>query len=299
MPAASRFLVMNPTDFGGALRTGEFAKYTALGNDYIEIDEEMFGAPAPERVRAICDRHHGVGSDGILFFRQGNGVDVFSVRIFNPDGSEAEKSGNGLRILARFLYEFGYCVGTSLTIQTISGTVTANLHFVGNTVIAIEVAMGRASFDPVDVPMLGPDGEAVDTVIDVDNKPLVVTAVSMGNPHCIHFVKQLDVQELRYLGPLLERHPSFPQRTNVQLAHVRSRHRIDILIWERGAGETLASGSSSCAVAAAAVKKGLVDGDVMVHMPGGELKIQVDPEFGYNVTMQGPATPICRGRTFL
>ena len=270
------------------LGRGEFVKYHALGNDYLVVDSATFGSrlTAP-RVRRICDRHEGVGSDGILVLSKKRGE--FHLRIRNPDGSEAEKSGNGLRIVARFLVDHGYTRRREFSIVTPGGRVTAQL--VGPEV---RVEMGRASFRSRDIPVTGRPREVVHELLRVGGRALRMTCVSVGNPHCVVFVPRLDREELRQLGPLLENHRSFPNRINVQLARVRSRRRIDLLVWERGAGETRASGSSACAVAAAAVRRGLADGDLRLRMPGGELHIEVDAKFQLRLT--GPATPIYRGR---
>jgi diaminopimelate epimerase len=279
------------------LGAGEFAKYHALGNDYIVIDPQRLGARlTPPRIRAICDRHTGVGSDGILACTAAPAAD-FGLRIFNPDGSEAEKSGNGVRIFARFLYDFGYTRKTNLSIATKGGRVQAELTVRRGRVERIRVAMGRATFASGDIPMRGPHREVIDEPLTVARRAWRVTCVSVGNPHCVIFVRRLRAEDLRTFGPLIERHPQFPQRINVQLARVRSRRRIDALVWERGAGETMASGSSSCAIVAAAYRRRLVDARVAVHMPGGRLDIEVGP--GLELHMAGPATPLYRGRLLL
>ena len=275
------------------LGRGEFAKYHALGNDYIVVDGDAVRPKLDaERVRALCDRHTGIGSDGVLaLHRPRRGA--LALRIWNPDGSEAEKSGNGVRIFARFLWDFRYVRAKELEIDTPGGRVSARLSVAGGEVRTIRVDMGRASFHSADLPMLGPPREVIDEPLRVGSVDLRVTCVSIGNPHCVRFVENLHPEVLRSLGPQLETHPMFPKRTNVQLACVRSRGVVDALIWERGAGETLASGSSSCAVAAAAHRLGLVDGKVEVRMPGGALRIEVGAE--YALRMTGPATPVYRG----
>ena len=276
------------------LGRGEFAKYHALGNDYIIVDPKALCLRlTPARIRAICDRHTGVGSDGILALNPARGAD-FGLRIFNPDGSEAEKSGNGLRIFTRFLYDFGYTRRHSFTIATAGGLVPAQLAVVGGRVASIRVAMGRATFVSSEIPIRGRRREVIGEPLRVGGRVLLVTCVSVGNPHCVVFVPKLDVGELRRLGPLIERHRSFPNRINVQFARVRSRRRVEILIWERGAGETLASGSSSTAVAAAAFRHGMVDRKVTIRMPGGELSIEIDA--GGVLHLRGDAQPVCRGR---
>lgn len=259
------------------LRRGEFVKYHALGNDYLLVDPELRIRAA--RARALCDRHRGVGADGVLAFARPRRAD-FRVRIFNPDGSEAEKSGNGLRIFARALHDLGYTRRREFAIETAGGTVQAALTLRAGRVHQIEIEMGRARVEPPET--LRAAGESIEVV-----------PVSIGNPHCVVFVDALDDAALRRLGPALETHARFPDRTNVQLVHVVSRRRIELLIWERGAGATLASGSSSCAAAAAAFERGLVDGRLDADMPGGRLGLRI--ETGLDVHQRGPATPVFRG----
>jgi diaminopimelate epimerase len=257
-----------------------YVKSHGLGNDYIVIDPAKVPfAVTPEAVRLICDRHRGVGSDGVLLVSPGDGAD-FGVRIFNPDGSEAEKSGNGTRIFAKFLRDHGYTDKDRFTLQTPGGRVTCVLERADGRVAQITVDMGRARFDPLDA-------------IDVDGRRFEVTSVSMGNPHCVIVVPDLAKIDIHSLGPKIERHPAFPKRTNVQFAEIVSRQEVRILIWERGAGYTLASGSSSCAVVAACHRKGLVDREVTVSMPGGQLSITV-MEDG-ELRMRGPVEEICAG----
>ncbi|HTO54407.1 MAG TPA: diaminopimelate epimerase [Myxococcota bacterium] len=271
----------------------EFAKYHALGNDYVVVDGDALRPRlTPERVRELCDRHTGIGSDGILALHRPRRGE-WGLRIWNPDGSEAEKSGNGVRIFARFLWDLRYVRAKELEIETPGGRVGARLAVSGGEVRSIRVEMGRASFRSTDLPMLGPPRDVVDEPLRVGSVDLRVTCVSIGNPHCVRFVDHLQPEVLRSLGPQLETHPLFPKRTNVQLVCVRSRTRLDALIWERGAGETLASGSSSCAVAAAAHRLGLCERKVEVHMPGGSLRIEIAPD--YALRMTGPATPVYRG----
>jgi diaminopimelate epimerase len=216
------------------------------------------------------------------------------VRIFNPDGSEAEKSGNGIRILAKFLYDHGYAPRPELTISTLGGHVRARLELDGDRVRMITAEMGRATFVSTEIPVAGPRREVVRETLAVDDRRLTVTCVSVGNPHCIIFTDTLDVDEVKRLGPKIERHPSFPNRINVQFAKLLGRDRVSILIWERGAGYTLASGTSSCAVAAACVKNGLTDRTVTIESPGGALAVSIADSWG--LTLTGPVSEICRGR---
>lgn len=278
---------------GSPLHRDGFVKSHALGNDYIVLDGAQLSRPlTPEAVRRICDIHYGIGSDGILLLTPGSGAD-FGVRIFNPDGGEAEKSGNGLRILAKFLYDHGYTKQSEFTVSTPGGRVRSRLHVEDGRVAAITADMGRATFVSSEIPVAGPRREVVGETLEAAGRQFRVTAVSVGNPHCVIFTDALDEDEVRRLGPSIEHHPSFPNRINVQFARVIGRDRVSILIWERGAGYTLASGTSSCAVAAASVKNGLTEGRVTIESPGGELTVSVDER--WDLTLTGPASEICRG----
>jgi len=275
------------------LAADQFVKSHALGNDYVVLDQSQLSRRlTPEAVRLICDIHYGIGSDGILLVTPGVGAD-FGVRIFNPDGSEAEKSGNGLRILAKFLYDHGYTDTSEFTVSTLGGTVGAKLHLEQGRVTAITMDMGRATFVSSEIPVVGPRREVVQETLEVGDRLLTITAVSVGNPHCVIFTETLNEAEVRRLGPLIEHHPSFPNRINVQFAKVLARDRVSILIWERGAGWTLASGTSSCAVASACVKNSLTDRRLTIESPGGQLTVSVTAT--WDLTLTGPASEIARG----
>ncbi len=256
----------------------DFVQSHGLGNDYLVMDPAF--ELTPERVRLICHRNLGIGSDGILAVSKNPGAD-FAVRILNPDGSEAEKSGNGLRIFAKFLYDHGYTKKTEFTIHTLGGIVNARLILDAGRVVAVRVEMGRAAID------------RKLTKLEVAGKTLDVTSLSVGNPHCVTIVDELGKIDLLRLGPAIENHPAFPNRTNVQFAQVLDRANVRALIWERGAGHTLASGSSSCAVAAASYDKGLIDSPVTVQMEGGSLTIEIDRQL--ELVMTGPVEEICSG----
>jgi diaminopimelate epimerase len=275
------------------MRRNGFVKSHALGNDYIVMDPSALSFPlTPEAIRLICDRHRGVGSDGILA-PVGSSVADFGLRIFNPDGSEAEKSGNGLRIFSRYLHDHGLAGRPAFTVETPGGLVNVSLSLSGDDVERITVEMGRATFHSTQIPAAGLPREVVDESLEVAGQALVVTAVSVGNPHCVVFVPDLGAVDLHRLGPHLEHHPLFPNRTNVQFAQVRSRNRVAIVIWERGAGETMASGSSACAVAAAAVRRGVADRDLTIEMVGGTLEISVAAD--WSIRMAGPAMEVYEG----
>ena len=273
-----------------------FTKGHGLGNDYIVIrGSDLPGPLPPAAITRICDRNRGVGSDGILLLVPAARAD-FGLRIFNPDGSEAEKSGNGLRIFAKYLWDHGHVKKTTFTVETPGGVVECRVHVADGRVTAVTVEMGAATFRAPEIPMNGPDRDVVAVPLQLgDGTTLTVTAVSVGNPHCVVFVDRLDEAECKRLGPLIERHPAFPNRTNVQFARVRGRDALDILIWERGAGYTLASGSSSCGAAAAAVRNGSCDhGRVTVRMPGGELAVDVRPD--WSLRLVGPVEEVYVGR---
>jgi diaminopimelate epimerase len=273
-----------------------FTKGHGLGNDYLVMREgDLPGPLTTPAIVKICDRNWGVGSDGILLLVPSTRAD-FGLRIFNPDGSEAEKSGNGLRIFAKYLWDHGHAKRPTFTVDTPGGVVECQCHVgPGGAMNAVTVEMGRATFKASEIPMTGPSAEAVGVPLALpDGVGLTVTAVSVGNPHCVVFVDRPDEADTRRVGPMIERHPAFPNRTNVQFVRARSRSEIEIQIWERGAGYTLASGSSSCAAAAAAVRNGRCDhGRVTVTMPGGELAIDVRPD--WSLRLEGPVEEVCVG----
>ena len=269
----------------------EFHKYHGLGNDYLVIDPAV--APfriTPETVRAVCSRTHGVGSDGILLgpLDIGGGL---GLRIFNPDGSEAEKSGNGLRIFAWYLYERGLVGRGKFKLSVQGDAVTAVVEDPERRIIRID--MGVPEFDARAQGLRTGETQIVGLDMNFQHHSLNVTCVSMGNPHCVVLRKHATAQDARTLGPLLEGDNLFPNRTNVQFLEILGRSEIRIEIWERGAGYTLASGSSSCAAAAAARRLGLVGDDVTVRMPGGTLDVRFRNE---RALLTGPVEPVFEGR---
>ena len=272
-----------------------FAKGHGLGNDYIVMSRQDLPFDLSEAsIVRICDRNWGIGSDGILMATPTTRAD-FGLRIFNPDGSEAEKSGNGLRIFAKWLRDHGHAKQDRFTVDTKGGVVECQCRVRGGRVEFVIVEMGRATFRAPEIPMNGPDRDVVAVPLQLaDGSTVSATAVSVGNPHCIVFVDRLDSDDCRRVGPLIENHPAFPNRTNVQFAKVADKKTLDILIWERGAGYTLASGSSSCGAASAAVKNGLcAHGRVTVRMPGGDLVIDVRPD--WSLKLEGPVEEVYTG----
>lgn len=274
-----------------------FFKGHGLGNDYLVMDpKKLTFELTPERIEKICDRNWGVGSDGILTLEASDRAD-FGLRIWNPDGSEAEKSGNGLRIFARYLHATGQIDKTSFSVDTPGGLVHIDLHIdEWGDASAATVEMGEATFEPEALPCSLGVEELIEQPITAAGEDMVFTGVSVGNPHCVVFKPRGEAwsrDDLLRLGPELENHEIFPRRTNVQLVVPTGDQKIFILIWERGAGETQASGSSSCAAASAAVRLGLVASPVTVEAPGGTLMINVDEAF--NLTMAGPVAEVARG----
>jgi len=265
----------------------EFHKYHALGNDYLVLPGEN-ALPATDAIIRICHRNFGLGSDGILHGPLPSTKADFGLTIWNPDGSEAEKSGNGLRIFCRYLFDQGQvAAGQPFTVDTLGGVVEATVHPGGGEVT---VEMGRVTFSSGAVGMEGEEREALEETIELAGTNYVYSAASIGNPHCVFVLPEISAELAHRLGPLVENAPRFRHRTNVQFLKVLARDRIQIEIWERGAGYTLASGSSSSAAAAVARKLGLIDEVVTVQMPGGELAIKMDDAFA--VTMRGPVTRV-------
>jgi diaminopimelate epimerase len=270
-----------------------YVKSHGLGNDYLVMDPRTLAVRlTPRAIRLICHRNLGVGSDGILTLERSRRAE-FGLRILNPDGSEAEKSGNGIRIFAKFLWDHGYTRRRTFRVDTKGGVVPVTLNVRGRTVRTITAGIGRATFRSREIPATGRDREIVGERIEAAGQTLHVTAVSVGNPHCIVFVPDPAAVDLARLGPALEHHPMFPNRTNVQFVRVDSPRRVTIRIWERGAGETMASGSSSSAVAAACIRHGFTGRRVTVASPGGTLTVEAGPDDVLYLT--GPVEEVCRG----
>jgi diaminopimelate epimerase len=269
-----------------------FHKYHALGNDYIVLDPADYPSwtrPSEAQVRVICHRNFGVGSDGILWGPLPSERADFGLRIFNPDGSEAEKSGNGLRIFSRYLLDQKRAKAPSFTLETPGGVVQAAVKEGG----LITIAMGKVSFDSRAIPVAGPAREVIGESLEAQGRRFTFCAATIGNPHCVIPVDDLSPEVARRYGPAVEVHPLFPNRTNVQFLRVIDRSTIQIEIWERGAGYTLASGTSSSAAAAVAHRLGLVDRSVAVRMPGGTIAIEIGD--GFSIQMTGTVNKVAEG----
>jgi diaminopimelate epimerase len=274
-----------------------FAKGHGLGNDYLVVERKRTpgGLDTPQ-IRAICDRHRGVGSDGIMI------ADInppaFKLRIYNPDGSEAEKSGNGLRIFGAYLYLHGHVrLNEWFDVELVKDTVQMRVEEeLEGGALQIRVAIGRASFRAEDAGFVPHSGELKDVeVLLRAGVTARINPLSLSNPHCVVFVQELSRNDFLQRAPQLCTHAAFPRGTNVQFARVVDAHTCEAWIWERGVGETLASGSSACAVAAAALHNGLVKpGLIAVHMPGGVAEIEVSSD--YSVKLRAPAVIVLEGQ---
>ncbi|MDR1761655.1 MAG: diaminopimelate epimerase [Bacteroidales bacterium] len=276
------------------MQTNFFVKSHGLGNDYLVLDSDFLSfSLRSELVSRLCDVHFGIGSDGILLKVPSEKAD-FGLRIYNIDGSLAENCGNGLRIFSKFLYDYNYTQSKQFTVEIMGRMVHCEITELCNSKVSqVQVDMGKANFHCPEIPVIFSKEECVNEQVRYGNKPFTITCVSMGNPHCVVLCRELDMNEVLTFGPQIERNEMFPNRTNVQFVKVIDRNRVQIRIWERGVGHTLASGSSSCAVAAAMRKNNLVDNAVTIQMQGGELHIQIDEE--WQVRMTGPVAEIASG----
>ena len=274
--------------------TIEFTKMHGLGNDYLFIDASRFPIADPaELSRRMSHRHLGAGSDGIILILPGD-EHPFRMRIFNADGSEAETCGNGIRCFAKYVYERGLTRETSFTIETGGGPNRVELKVEGGKVVSVRSNMGRPHFDRSEIPMLGPAGRVIEEPLEVNGQTWRVTCVNIGNPHAVIFVDDATRAPLTEVGPLIERHPNFPQRTNVEFVNVVDRSTIVMRIWERGSGVTMASGSGSCGSALASMITDRVDRRVTVRLVHGNLTIEwADDGCVYQ---EGPATEVYTGR---
>lgn len=272
-----------------------FIKAHGLGNSYIVFDQSNIDFEiSAAKIRKICSTELGIGSDGVLLKVPSPHAE-FGLRIFNPDGSEAEKSGNGIRIFGKYIYDYGFSNKDNFTIETLGGIVEVSiLEKKKNKVSILTAAMGKANFDPQLIPVVLTGKSILKHKINLFEEEFEINCVSMGNPHCVILQDELDEEKIKKFGPLLENHPLFPSKINVQFARIISDQEAEILIWERGAGYTLASGSSSCAVAAVGHKLGLLKNKVNLLMPGGELQVEIKDDWSLFLT--GPVEEICRGK---
>jgi diaminopimelate epimerase len=278
-----------------------FTKMHGLGNDYLMIDG-MERAPEeaklPALAKALSDRHFGAGADGLILVLPSRAAD-FRMRIFNADGSEAEMCGNGVRCFAKYVYERGHTRERSLQIETLAGLIRPRLKVDGGEVKSIRVDMGEPRLRRAQIPMKGPDQpQVVGEKLRVNGKQYPITAVSMGNPHCVLFVDDVDRAHVEEIGPSVEHHDLFPRRTNVEFVRVVSESEIAMRVWERGSGETLACGTGASAAVVAGVLNGRVGRKCTVHLRGGDLHVHWNPEDDH-VFIEGPAEEVYTAETRL
>ena len=277
----------------------KFSKMHGIGNDFVIIDESkqtvISESDKPEACRFLCDRHFGVGSDGVLFVETSDVADL-GYRMFNPDGSEAEMCGNGIRCFADFVYRKKILETESMTIETKSGIKTVDITLENKEPKFFRVNMGLSTFNTDEVPMKYDKEECVDGEIEVDGEKFNITVLSVGNPHVIIFVDDVDSVDIDRFGPLFESHHLFPEKINVHFVEAISEHEGKMRTWERGAGVTLACGTGATSTAIAGYKLGVFSSDVLLHLPGGNLKFTVYNENGQlGAFMEGPATLVFDG----
>jgi len=272
-----------------------FWKMHGLGNDYIVIDnrdQKISDKHAAELAKRLCERRFSVGADGLLLVYSSTIADV-KMRIFNADGSEAEMCGNGIRCFSKYCYENGIVKKVEFSVETLSGIKHVWLTVKDDEVSAVKVDMGAPNWERASLPMVG-EGTCINENLEVDGEPYKVTCLSMGNPHCITFVDNVEEFPVDYVGPIIENHKAFPKRTNVGFIQVLNKNELKVRVWERGCGETLACGTGTCAAVAAANKLGKVGNKVTVHVLGGELQVEV----GKTLFLSGAAEKVYEGTLF-
>ena len=274
-----------------------FTKSHGIGNDFVVVDGFQESIPEdllPETARRLCDRHFGIGSDGLILVLPSRTA-TFRMRMLNPDGSEAEMCGNGIRCFAKYVFDRGLTHETQITVETLAGIMAPRLIVKDGKAQIVRVDMGEPRLQRKDIPMKGPDGdgEVVGEKIKVEGDRYDITAVSMGNPHCVIFVDNVEHFPVAKVGPKIETHNLFPQRTNVHFVQVLNSSEIQVRTWERGAGITLACGTGACACAVAAALNKRTGRKVTTHLPGGDLLIEWSGD--NRITMTGPAEEVFTG----
>jgi diaminopimelate epimerase len=269
-----------------------FWKMHGSGNDYIVIDnrnQKISDAKAAKLAKKLCERRFSVGADGLLLVGNSTVADV-KMRIFNADGSEAEMCGNGIRCFSKYCYENGIAKKDEFSVETLSGIKHVWLTVKGKEVVAVKVDMGAPNWERSSLPMKG-KGTCIDTDLDVDGEQFKVTCLSMGNPHCVIFVDCIECFQVEEVGSKIENHKAFPKRTNVGFVEVLNKGELNVRVWERGCGETLACGTGTCAAVAAANKLGKVGDKITVHVLGGDLQVEV----GKTIFLSGAAEKVYEG----
>lgn len=272
----------------------KFTKMQGLGNDYVYVNcMEQMVEDAAETARRVSDRHFGIGSDGLILICPSDKAD-FEMRMYNADGSRGEMCGNGIRCVGKYVYDYGLTDKTSLSVETLGGIKHLFLEVEDGKVSLVKVDMGPAILEPEKIPVTAEGSRVVDEPLQVDGKTFRMTCVSMGNPHAVIYVDDVQGMDLEKTGPSFENHERFPNRINTEFAHVLDRNTVEMRVWERGSGETLACGTGACAVAVASILNGYTEDQVTVRLLGGDLKSEWDREAN-KVYMTGPAEVVFDG----
>lgn len=275
----------------------KFTKMQGLGNDYVYVNcmEKEIEDPSG-LAKQVSDRHYGVGSDGLILICPSEHAD-FEMKMYNADGSRGEMCGNGIRCVGKYVYDYGLTDQTEISVETLGGIKYLSLMVENGKVSQVKVDMGSPIFVPEQIPVKAGKLDAVDVPIDVDGKEYRMTCISMGNPHAVVYMDEIKELEIEKIGPKFEHHPCFPNRVNTEFAHVLNRQTVEMRVWERGSGETLACGTGACAVAVASMVNGLTDDSVTVRLLGGDLKIEWDREKNV-IYMTGPASVVFDGELY-
>ena len=272
----------------------KFTKMQGLGNDYVYVNcfEEKIDNPSALAV-TISDRHFGVGSDGLIMINPSEVADC-EMEMYNADGSRGEMCGNGIRCVGKYVYDYGLTDKTEISVETLAGIKYLKLFVENGKVAKVTVDMGSPILTPAEIPVVADGERVVDEPILVDGEEYRMTCVSMGNPHAIVYVDDVQGLEIEKIGPKFENHERFPNRVNTEFVKVLDRHTVEMRVWERGSGETLACGTGACATAVACILNGLTEDEVTVKLLGGDLQIQWDKEKN-TIFMTGPATVVFDG----
>lgn len=272
----------------------QFTKMQGLGNDYVYVDcTKKKLENASEVAVKVSDRHFGIGSDGLILINASNVAD-FEMEMYNADGSRGEMCGNGIRCVAKYVYDYGLTDQTHISVETLGGIKYLDLTVEEGRVRQVRVDMGRPMLCPAEIPVIANGESVIDMPIEVDGTEYRMTAVGMGNPHTVVFMEDVDELEIERIGPKFEHHPCFPNRVNTEFVKVLDQNTVKMRVWERGSGETLACGTGACAVAVACILNGLTENEVTVQLLGGDLLIEWDREAD-KVYMTGPAEVVFDG----
>ncbi|HCJ09268.1 MAG: diaminopimelate epimerase [Lachnospiraceae bacterium] len=271
-----------------------FTKMQGLGNDYVYVNcfQENVENPSEVAIK-VSDRHFGIGSDGLILIKPSEVAD-FRMDMYNADGSQAEMCGNGIRCVAKYVYDYGLTDQTEISVETLAGIKYLKLQIEDGKVARITVNMGQPELNPIKIPVKAEGEQVVDEPIEVNGTTYKMTCVSMGNPHCIVFVEDTASFPLEEIGPMFENHARFPKRVNTEFIQILNRNEVNMRVWERGSGETLACGTGACASAVACVLNGLTDNEITLHLLGGDLIVRWDQEENL-VYMTGPAKVVFDG----